>query len=115
DVKRPLHSFKSQKPSDCVTNTIKLFKKYDPIRILSENVKNKNDEKSTISKAAKTGLISKTTKTKYKENIARIHAIDSEIEEIKSNLKRYAVNISEIANRQVMELKVEKDRLLEEK
>tara|TARA_B100000287_G_scaffold433693_1_gene496043 strand:+ start:2550 stop:4157 length:1608 start_codon:yes stop_codon:yes gene_type:complete len=115
DVKHPLHSFKSQKPSDCVTNTIKLFKKYEPIKILSENVKNKNDEKSTISKAAKTGLISKTTKTKYKENITRVNAIDSEIEEIKNNLKKYAVNISEIANREVMELKVEKDRLLEEK
>lgn len=115
DVKQPLHSFKSQKPSDCVTNTIKLFKKYEPIKILSENVKNKNDEKSTISKAAKTGLISKTTKTKYKENITRINTIDSEIEEIKNNLKKYAVNISEIANREVMDLKVEKDRLLEEK
>lgn len=115
DVKHPLHSFKSQKPSDCVTNTIKLFKKYEPIKILSENVKNKNDEKSTISKAAKAGLISKTTKTKYKENITRINNIDSEIEEIKNNLKKYAVNISEIANREVMELKVEKDRLLGEK
>lgn len=115
DVKHPLHSFKSQKPSDCVTNTIKLFKKYEPIKILSENVKNKNDEKSAISKAAKTGLISKTTKTKYKENITRINTIDSEIEEIKNNLKKYALNISEIANREVMELKAEKDRLLEEK
>jgi hypothetical protein len=52
DVKHPLHSFKSQKPSDCVTNTIKLFKKYEPIKLLSENVKNKNDEKTTISKAS---------------------------------------------------------------
>lgn len=115
DVKHPLHSFKSQKPSDCVSNTIKLFKKYEPIKILSENVKNKSDEKTTISKAAKTGLISKTTKTKYKENVIRINAIDSEIEEIKNNLKKYAVNISEVANREVMELKIEKDRLLEEK
>lgn len=115
DVKHPLHSFKSQKPSDCVTNTIKLFKKYGPIKTLSENVKNKNDEKTTISKAAKTGLISKTSKTKYKENVTRINAIDSEIEEIKNNLKKYAVNISEIANREVMDLKIEKDRLLEEK
>ncbi len=115
DVKHPLHSFKSQKSADCVTNTIKLFKKYDPIKLLSENVKNKNDENITIGKAANTGLISKTTKTKYKENISRINAIDSEIEEIKNNLKKYAVNISEIANREVMELKIEKDRLLTEK
>lgn len=115
DVKHPLHSFKSQKPTDCVTNTIKLFKKYEPIRLLAENAKNKGDEKTTINKAAKSGLISKTTKTKYKENITAISSIESEIEEIKNNLKKYAVNISEIANREVMELKVEKDRLLSEK
>ncbi len=115
DVKHPLHSFKSQKPSDCVTNTIKLFKKYEPIRLLAENAKNKGDERTTINKAAKSGLISKTTKTKYKENITAISSIESEIEEIKKNLKKYAINLSEIANREVMGLKVEKDQLLSEK
>ncbi|MDG5813803.1 DUF2326 domain-containing protein [Chitinispirillales bacterium ANBcel5] len=115
DVKHPLHSFKRQKPSDCITNTIKLFKKYEPIRLLADNVKSKSEEIATINKAAKTGLISKTTKTKYKENITKILTIDAEIEEIKNNLKKYAVNISEIANREVMELKIEKDRLLSEK
>ena len=60
-------------------------------------------------------MISKTTKTKYKENLTTITSIDSEIEEIKNNLKKYAVNIAEIANREVMDLKVEKDQLLSEK
>lgn len=115
DVKHPLHSFKSQKASDCVTNTIKLFEKYEPIRLLAENVKSKSDESTTINKAAKSGLISRTTKTKYKENVKKITTIDSEIEEIKNNLKKYAINISEITNRGIMELKVEKDRLLSEK
>jgi len=115
DVKHPLHSFKSQKSSDCVINAIKLFKKYEPIRLLAENVKNKGDENTTINKSAKSGLISKTTKTKYKENITAINSIDSEIEEIKINLKKYAINIAEISNREIMGLKVEKDRLLSEK
>lgn len=115
DVKHPLHGFKSQKPSDCVTNTIKLFRKYEPIRVLAENVKIKTDERDIISKASKTGLISKTTKTKYKENIKKISAIDTEIQEIKNHLKKYAVNILEVVNRGVMELKVEKDRLLSER
>ncbi len=115
DVKHPLHSFKSQKPSDCVTNTIKLFKKYNPIKLLAENVKNKSEEKTTITKAFKGGLISKTSKIKYKNNLTTITSIDSEIEEIKNNLKKYAVNIAEIANREVMDLKIEKDKLLSEK
>ncbi|QYX67067.1 DUF2326 domain-containing protein (plasmid) [Shewanella putrefaciens] len=115
DVKHPLHGFKSQKASDCVTNTIKLFKKYESIRLLSEDVKRKSDEKTTIAKAFKGGLISKTSKTQYKNNLTTITSIDSEIEEIKNNLKKYAVNISEIINREVIDLKIEKDRLLAEK
>lgn len=115
DVKHPLHSFKSQKASDCVTNTIKLFKKYESIRLLSEDVKQKSDEKTTIAKAFKGGLISKTSKIQYKNNLTTITSIDSEIEEIKNNLKKYAVNLAEIVNREVMDLKIEKDRLLSEK
>ena len=115
DVKHPLHSFKSQKASDCVTNAIKLFKKYESIRLLSDNVKQKSDEKTTITKAFKGGLISKTTKIQYKNNLTTVTSIDTEIEEIKNNLKKYAVNLAEIVNREVMDLKVEKDRLLSEK
>ncbi|MDX1490755.1 MAG: DUF2326 domain-containing protein [Pseudohongiellaceae bacterium] len=115
DVKHPLHGFKSQKASDCVTNTIKLFKKYESIRLLSEDVKRKSDEKTTITKAFKGGLISKTSKMQYKKNLTTITSIDSEIDEIKNNLKKYAVNLAEIVNREVMDLKIEKDRLLSEK
>ena len=115
DVKHPLHGFKSQKGSDCVTNTIKLFEKYESIRLLSEDVKRKNEEKATIANAFKGGLISKTSKTQYKNNLATVTSIDSEIEEIKANLKKYAVNLAEIVNREVMDLKIEKDRLLSEK
>jgi hypothetical protein len=115
DVKHPLHSFKSQRASDCITNTIKLYKKFDSIKLLAEDVKNKNEEKQTISKAFKDGLISKNSKVQYKNNLESVSSINNEIEEIKDNLKKYAINIAEIANREVMELKVAKDKLLSEK
>lgn len=115
DVKHPLHSFKSQRASDCITNTIKLYKKFDSIRLLTEDVKSKNDERQTITKAFKDGLISKNSKVQYKNNISSILSINHEIEEIKNNLRKYAVNISEIVNREIMEFKVEKDSLLSEK
>jgi len=115
DVKHPLHSFKSQKSSDCITNTIKLYKKYESIKLLADNVKNKSEEKTTITKAFKGALISKTSKAKYKSNLTTIASISDEIEEIKNNLKKYAVNITEIANRELMELKAAKDKLLSEK
>jgi hypothetical protein len=115
DVKNPLHSFKSQKSSDCITNAIKLYKKYESIEVLVNNVKNKSEEEVTITRAFKGGLIPKTSKAKYKSNLTTISTIKDEIEEIKNNLKKYAVNISEIANREIMELKAEKDNLLSEK
>ena len=115
DVKHPLHSFKSQRSSDCITNTIKIFKKYESIKLLSEEVKRKNEEKATVNKSFKEGLIPKISKAKYKENLNAVSSIDDEIEEIKKNLQRYAVNIREIVNKEVLELKVKKDKLLSEK
>lgn len=115
DVKHPLHSFKRQNSSDCITNIIKLYKKYDSIKLFSEDVKRKSEEKKTITKAFKEGLISKTSKPQYKSNLAVIDTINNEIEDIKTNLAKYAVNIAEIVNKEVMELKVDKDRLLSEK
>jgi hypothetical protein len=60
-------------------------------------------------------LISKNSKAQYKNNLESVSSINNEIEEIKDNLKKYAINIAEIANREVMELKVAKDKLLSEK
>jgi len=115
DVKHPLHSFKSQRSSDCIINTIKLFNKYDSIKLLSENVKKKTEENSTIGKAFKEGLIPKTSKPHYEENINTISEINSEIDDIKKNLAKYAINLAEIVNKEVMELKSVKDSLLSEK
>lgn len=115
DVKQPLHNFKSQKSSECITNIIKVFKQYDSIRVLSEDFKRKNEEKATISKAFKEGLIPKITKPQYKKNLTAISEIKNEIEDIKNNLAKYAINIAEVANKEIMELKVNKDKLLSEK
>ena len=115
DVKHPLHSFKQQNASECITNTIKLFNKYGPIKTLSQNVKIKSDENKNIGKAFKDGLISKTSKIQYKNNLTTVTSIKDEVEDIKNNLKKYAVNISEIANREIMDLKSDKDQLLSEK
>lgn len=115
DVKRPLHNSTQQKYSDCITNTIKLFEQYDSIRILSEEVSRKKEEKNAITKAIKEGVISKPTKPQYNQNLTTVTAINNEIEDIKNNLAKYALNITEVANRELLELKAEKDRLLSER
>ncbi|WP_454061985.1 DUF2326 domain-containing protein [Candidatus Nitrospira salsa] len=115
DVNQPLHSFKKQRSSDCIENILKIYGKYETIRILSDSYKNISEEKLTIGKAFKQHLIPKVSKQQYKENIQKLHGIDQEIEDIKANLKRYAGNIREIANREILELKIKKDKLLSEK
>lgn len=115
DVKQPLHGFKNQKSVECIDNLLKLYGRYKSIKLLSSKMKALSSEKSTINKAYKQELIPKVTKTKYKENILKVTEIDEEIKDIKKNLARYAVNISEIVNREVSELKAKKDALLKER
>ncbi|MEZ4512189.1 MAG: DUF2326 domain-containing protein [Chloroflexota bacterium] len=115
DVKRPLHNFTQQRYSECITNTIKLYEQYHSIRVLSEEVARKKEEKSAITKAFKEGLISKPSDPQYKSSLTTITAINNEIEDIKKNLAKYAVNIAEVANKEMLELKAEKDKLLSEK
>ena len=115
DVKQPLHSFKRQKSVECIDNLLKLFDRYQSIKLLSKKMKSISDEKSTINKAYRQKLIPKVTKTKYKENIIEVTKIDEEIKDIKKNLAKYAVNIREIVNREVSELKAKKDTLLKER
>ncbi len=115
DVKRPLHNFAQQTYSECITNIIKLYEQYHSIKILSEEVSQKKEEKSVIAKAFKQGLISKPSRPEYENNLNAITAINKEIEDIKNNLAKYAINIAEIANKEILELKAEKDKLLPQK
>jgi len=114
DVKQPLQSFTKQKPTESIDGLLKLYEKFESIKTLSIRVKSLKEEKTTIGKAFKQRLIPKSTKTKYKENILKKSEIDDEIQDIKQNLAKYAVNIKELVNRKVSELKNRKDRLLKD-
>ena len=115
DVKQPLHSFKKQTAVDCIDNLLKLYDRYKSIRVLSKKIKDLSNEKSTINKAYNQDLIPKISKTKYKRNVDEVTRIDKEIQDIKNNLAKYAVNINEIINREVFELKAKKDTMLSER
>lgn len=62
--------------------------------------------------AFKNRIIPKIGKREHKANEERIAQIEKEIDDIKVNLAKYATNIAEIVNREVLELKVQKDELL---
>ncbi|MBA1341802.1 MAG: hypothetical protein C5S40_06630 [ANME-2 cluster archaeon] len=112
NVSKPLHIVSNKSPIDCVDNLIKAFNKYYSIKALALDLKTKEDEKSALNSAFKTKIIPKINKTQYIKNESKIEEIESEIEDIKFNLAKYAINIREIVNREIMELKVQKDEML---
>ena len=112
DVKRPLNYFKNQNASNAVDNLIKIFDQYENIKLLSIDLKKKTDENTAFNKAFKNKIIPKILKTQYKINEKSIFKAEKEIEDIKQNLAKYATNLNEIINREVLELKNQKDELL---
>ena len=112
NVHKPLHIVQTQSPKDCVNNLIKTYGRYGPIRELTSDLKEKDVKLSALSQAFKNQIIPKIGKREHKNNEERIDKIESEINDIKVNLARYATNISEIANREILDLKVQKDELL---
>lgn len=115
DVKQPLHGHKNQKSIDCMDNLLKLYKQYGSIKALARKLNELTEERKAIKSAFKQSLIPKISKTQYKENIHKVSEIDDEIRDIKDNLAKYAVHISEIVNREVSEIKAKKDSLLRER
>lgn len=115
EVKKPLHAVPSKSPSLCVDALVKMFNAYAAIKALTQQLALKNQEKTTYSKAFAKNLIPKINKTKFKENERNIEKLREEISDIKANLAKFAMNISEIANKEVMDLKVQKDELLRAK
>ncbi len=112
NVHKPLHIVQNQAPKECVDNLIKTFGKYGAIRELATDLKGYVEKQGTFRKAFKNKIIPKIGKRDYQSNENRIIKMENEIEDIKVNLAMYATNISEIANREILDLKVQKDELL---
>lgn len=112
NVHKPLHIVQTQSGKDCVNNLIKTFGQFGSIKELTGNLKAKEEERSALSSAFKNRIIPKIGKREHKANEERIAQIEKEIDDIKVNLAKYATNIAEVVNREVLELKVQKDELL---
>lgn len=115
DVHRPLHIVKGQSASECVNNLIKTFARYGEIRALTAELARKEDERASLQKAFRNRIVPKIGKRAHQENAERIAQMEQEIEEIRVSLAKFATNIGELVNREVIELKVQKDSLLASK
>jgi hypothetical protein len=112
-VERPLHVVQNQSGKDCVDTLLKTFGRYAPIRELSTRVAEVEAETKALMTAKRHSIVPAVGKKDYQENQRRIVELEGELAAIKDNLAQYATSLSEVVNKQVLDLKVEKDRLSE--
>ncbi len=115
NVRKPLHIVQSMSGKNCVDNLIKTFGRYSTLKELTGNLKKKEEENKSLKSAIKNQIIPKINKRHYKDNEEKIDLLESEINDIKVHLAKYATNIAEVVNREILELKIQKDDLLETK
>lgn len=113
EVHRPLHIVPGQKAKDCVDILIKTFNLYSSIEELATSIKKLATEEADLKQASRSDLVHKIGKREYAENGQKIEEMQEEVRQIKENLAAFALNIAAIANREVLELKTQKDKLLE--
>ncbi len=112
NVYKPLHAAQAQSAKDCVLGLIKTFDLYEEIGDLLAELQAVEKRVVAFRKAFDSKVIPKVGLREYRENLQTIAAATDEINSIKENLARFSLSISEIANRDVLELKTEKDELL---
>ncbi len=87
DVKKPLHEVSTQNNKEVIKDLIKIFDKYDSIKIMEDEIKQLSESKIAVQKAELFNYIPKVTKSDYKENLRQMN-------ELKKDLEKAALSIS---------------------
>jgi hypothetical protein len=109
----PLHVVPSKNGEDCVDDLIKTFDRFAAIRDVSRKLEDTEKALKAWSAAKKYKVIPSIKKKAYEDNQNRIAMLEGELADVKSHLAQYTSNVSEVVNRELLELKEEKDRLLD--
>jgi hypothetical protein len=112
DPSKPLHIVPSKSGEECVDNLIKTFDRYATIRDIALKLDSTEKELKAWGTAKDHRVIPTIQKKGYDENQKSIAMLEGELSDIRANLARYTANVSEVVNRELLELKEEKDRLL---
>jgi Uncharacterised protein conserved in bacteria (DUF2326) len=112
DPSRPLNIVASKSGEDCVTDLIKTFDRYATIRDIAHKLTGTDKSLKAWTAAKNHRVIPTIQKKAYDENQKSISTLEGELADIRLNLARYTANVSEVVNRELLELKEEKDRLL---
>jgi hypothetical protein len=112
DPSKPLHIVPSKSGEECVDDLIKTFDRYATIRDIALKLDNAEKELKAWGTAKNHRVIPAIQKRGYDENQKSIATLESELSDIRVHLARYTANVSEVVNRELLELKKQKDDLL---
>lgn len=112
DTDRPLDAHPKQRANEAIAFILKLFDRYETLVELDAELKKAKAEKEALKDAFKEKIVPKIGKRQYWANKELASQASKELQDIKTNLAKYATNIREITNREVAEIKTEKDSLL---
>lgn len=113
NVDKPIANDVKEADSISVDNLIKLFNLYNRIAETSNAIKSQEESKKILDGMYKRNIIPKITKTDFIKNEDDISRINEEISSIKDNLLRFTLNVEELSNKEIIELKTEKQQLLD--
>jgi len=114
DDKKPLKTYKNDSNEKlAINNLIKLFDKYTELKNLNDKIDKNNDENKTINAMYRNHYASKiSNKSEYKANLKEIENLNAKIKDIKENILKYIINLEEFINKEAIELKSKKNKLL---
>jgi len=112
NVRHPLHAIPTQSSSECIGNLIKFFGRFDEIATAQSNAAKKESDKKALDTAFKHSIVEKINKSTYAKNVVELEKIQAEVESIKAEIAKFALNIREVVDKNLLELKNSKDMLL---
>lgn len=113
NVDKPIHNHIQNKESEAVDNLIKLFNLFDTISETKNKIKEQQESKKVLNGLHKKNYVQKITKRQFEQNQVEIERIQNEIKTIQNNLLKFTLNIEELTNKELIDLKTKKKRLLD--
>lgn len=113
NVDKPILNFSKESESISVENLIKLFGLYSVISQTTNQIRAQEESKKILAGMVKKNFAPKMTKAEFQKNEKEIELLNNEIADIKNNLLKFTLNIEELSNKELIELKTQKQKLLE--
>ena len=110
---KPLQVHPSDSTRDCLVRLIKIFNQYEMLHSLLSDKENKEKQLKAIKKLFGTDFLPPNIKkSKYDDNTVEIRKITDEVQNIKQDLAAFSLSIRDVIDKEIIQLKEEKDSLL---